>query len=408
MQLHIEIKDGSSWETLHEPGGAWPAQTGDAPSTGAFYEFQNGPTDQIELRFTLFTPSHGFSRFSPTARGELAIRAYDDTASSPAWADPHTEVRLNMTETSKFATLNGVELTGDPAAMMRLEPVTNPWVLKLGNPSSDWGRLLTDPDTGGPITTDELGARVGAMDLSPDGQTLYVGTEGIYKIGAPFTEAPLGFDNTLYGIDVATGDIVNHWNYSQFRHTDANGDPDPITFVRACDTGAYVITENATAGGDEATPVIWKVNETGVYDWSTDRNAAWFSQGDRVTDLEVGRLDAADPLDPIVAVTTDLEGSSLDGGVVAAFDGADLSALWESNPSAKGYFEFIYPVPKNATLGAYIVESRFTWEVSDALGTEVTQTGRLHNTFTVTPPNQQVALSPTYTLEAVVWMEDWG
>lgn len=93
-------------------------------------------------------------------------------------------------------------------------------------------------------------------------------------------------------------------------------------------------------------------------------------------------------------------------GYVYAIDGKTGGKLWRTVPSIKGLYTLEYEAPRNSIFGPYIVEV----EVSGTQtlgGVSVSLVTRSITYFLVTPPDRQMPMSPIYTVELVVWYDDW-
>lgn len=385
----IDVRDpDGSWLALHRAEAGWVKPGTGLPARTTNVTFSSA-TDEVVLRFTLHTPAHGFSRFSPQVRGEFDLAGWTDT--DVDWTDldegPFTTNLTALPVASGGDTLDLVTTPG----VLRLKAVHNPWVYKL--PSDRFGKFASD----------RHGARTGDMDLSPDGTRLYVGTEGLYEMGAAFTEAPVGWDNTLYAVDPATGTPVSGWTKLRFPET---GTAQPIQFVQAYDDGLWVVTQNITAGvgGPGYEPLLHQV----IFDDPNPPSIMTYYALDptaEVVDLEIGFFTGGPRPDAVLGIKL----PSGEGSVEMVLTDA-VAGFWTAHPSIHGLFAFEFKVPLSAMYGAYLIETEVEWDITgDFLGGgSLLQTARLYNAFTVTPPNERIPASPTYNLEVVAWMEDWG
>lgn len=371
------------WVTIYTPTSKWEDD----------YTFQDA-TDEIKLKVELSNPHQGYSRTSPQARGQLSIDGYKDY-------DPDTPGVPDYTftfDTNDTSVIDSGLDTVDHALASgyRLKPIHNPWVLKLGNEhNGDWSQARSN----------DTGARITDMELAENGTILWVGTGKIYEWGALPQETPIADpdgtelyaeDNSLYAIDVTTGQTVDWWEPLYFE--------DPIEFVKVGGDAVYVTTYDPDEAGNK--PMVWRL----PFDWDGTNHQLHELPGSS-KDLRAATVARIEP-DVEGNIVLSMLDRETNEGEVGAFEVDTVSGKllrgWTAMPQVKSLFEFSYEVPRGAVYGAYLAVTTIEWKISQAGGGDLLQTARIHNSFTVTPPNGKVPIAPTYNLEVISWMEDWG
>lgn len=357
------------WATVHEE------ETWDASYT------YTQPTDDVRLRFDM-TTAPGFTVNSPQVRGHLNLSGYTDETQA---SDVTLSLDLNDTAAFDSDTLPNLDQSAEHG-YLRLNPAENEWLVRLGNyEKGDWA------DQAGY----DKGARPHDMAFSPDGNTVFVGTGGIYEWAAAPEGAPVGYDNTLYAFDVKTGTPASGWDLVRFE--------DPIRKISVGEDTVYVLTAEAVTDGNLENASIHRVlRSSGDV---TKEIEVTSLLGDTMFTIFDGFLDTAGS-DEDLAVA--MVGEDGDDGKVLGFSAPALDERWNQNPSVNGHFEEQYELPPSAMYGTYVTVTEVDWTISDDFGNEIVQTGRIHDSFHVTPPTKRIPLSPTYNLEVVAWMEDWG
>lgn len=380
--VKIEIWDGGyeGWSTVYVPSGSdvgWKNHSSDTELST--YEY-SAPTEEVKLRFTLFT-SKAASRWSSQVHGNMTVLGYTDASS-----DSNATIMFDLADASKFQDLGQLNHSAEHG-YLRLPSVDIPWVLKLGNteagPWNDTKSRFTAP-------------RIHDADVSPDGEVAFVGTGGIYDYTTDTQVSHNGspaYDNSLYRVKVAGGTIDWSWGPVRF--------DEPIHEVRVGDEAVYVFTRE-----DTATSAIGKVTRISLSDPTVTHNTSILS----TRSLKSMEIVDAFPDNNNVGddIVLSLKDENTNDGLLQAHQAPTVTLGWVSRPSLKGSFDFDYDIPRSAMFGTNVVVTEITWNVTDEYGQDILQTARVHNSFAITPPNGRMPLSPSYNLEVVAWMEDWG
>lgn len=355
--------EGDEWVPIYERPEGWVHT----------YTFDE-PQDEMRLRFDLATDD-AWSALSPQVRGALWLQVslYDsaETETVPLNLEDANQLRLDESESLHH---------GSPG-YLRLEPIQNPWVWKLGNYHfGDWAEF--DDATHGAEPT--------AMELSQDGEHLYVGTGPIH---AGIGTDTVAYDNSLYKINVTTGLPEDAWSPPLYFH-------EPILDITLGEDVLYVVTGPLDS-----------LKKRTIHAYSHDGAPL---DGTVSFDGEVEHLELAayragfegseDAHEDLAAIS---KTAGAGDGFVIAYKAPSLEEAWWENPSLEGIFEVTYDVPRGALYGAHIVVTELSWNVTDSKGNELLQTARIHNSFDVTPLGREITMSPTYNLEVVAWYPDW-
>jgi len=369
--------DGN-WTLLYDGSDATATSSPWKQGNTTSFEFAE-ESDELTLRFQLQTQP-GFSVFSPQLRGSLDIEVNRTDGVNET-------VTMDLGDQSDLegGSLEDVDHDADNG-VLRLEPVTNPWVKKLGNhDGGDWSS--EESVTNGAYPHDAA--------ISPDGDTLFVGT-GAIKEGVTGTDTG-GNDDSLYAINTTSGRAEDGFEIVDF--------DEPVRHVEATEDAVFVATAS-TNDDREDSPTIHRVNrstgdtegkgtvESNLEELQLEPMATWGDPPGEEADLGIRAVgwnsDADEP-----------------EGVVYGFRSPDLDQMWIENPSVEGDFQVTYDIPSNAFYGAHLVETTIQWEIEDDYGNDIVQTARLLDTFEVGPDGEDPPAVPTYNLEVVAWMEDW-
>ncbi len=383
----------SEWVHTYKEGSADEHALGWETNTRPHYNFSGEGSDVVKLRFSLST-SAGFVPQSSMITGHLDMAG--NTQDRKAISDD-VNVSIDLKDTGDFTvgSLRDIDHNGQHG-YLRLESVANPWVHKLGNyEKGDWGTL--EKPTSGAFPT--------SMDLSPDGETLFVGTGGIYEGQTAPDGTELGDDDSLYAIDIDTGKRVEGFGVYAFQH--------PVLQVEAGEEKIWVVV-----GEQDAVLENGQINRSGIEDLEVhliDRSTGIIEdsksyQGfdEPISTLGMAIFDGFRPDAPHDDLALVLkEDSDADDGFVEARNSSNFEIEWKQNPSVTGDFLVTYDVPRDSLYGTHVVVTKVEWTITDDFGNDFVQTTRLHDTFTVTPPSKRIPLTPTYNLEVVAWMEDW-
>ncbi len=379
LEVFVDGGDNAKVEVqVQDPDGTWKTILDSVNGAKASVALSS-PTDVLPLRMNLSVDSP-WNRYSPQAVGTLELLFRNNTGKQLPSAT------IDLSDPSHWDSgTSTVEIDTD-RSMIRLVPAQVPWLTKLGN-----------------YTAADRGARPADIDLSPDGWTAWVGTEGVYEIGGAYQSVPVASDNRLYGFNLSDGspldgfeihgDVQEGFTGSRFNAS--------VQFVRAHENGVYVIT-----GGTTSVTRMFNVSLQ-AHDYGEVYFVQALQPGDTLLDVELGHITGAKPADDLVlAIYNTITGA----GTLDVREGPLLTSLWggAKSPAVKGFFQFPYTVERNSMFGAYVIQTEFEWTMTTEDDRSITQSARIHNAFTVTPPNRKVALSPTYTLDVVAWMEDWG
>lgn len=375
----IEVWDEnkSTWVALHEASSGW--DNVDKNDTTSSYNF-SAPQQNLRFQITLRT-GEAFSRFSSQVRGQLSVDAQtdDDNATDVSY-------HLDVNDTSQFESLDQLNHSAEHG-FLRLPGAKNPWVVKTGNwEAGDWSE--TASNTTAPRITD--------MAVSPDGHTAYVTTNGIHDVHtgaqAKASDGKDAYDNSLYRINVSTGQRVKGWGPIHFS--------EPIWRVEVAQDTLYVVTRWKNATNDP-----WTIHRVARSDGAKLTNILVASSQDLMDVAIADAFPAVTNSDEDLVLA--LDSTATKNGRVQAYAAPDLDLGWSSTPSLKGIFDFVYEVPRSALYGSHVVVSEIRWKVTDEHGQDLVQSAKIHNSFAVTPPTKRIPLSPTYNLEVVAWMEDW-
>lgn len=196
---------------------------------------------------------------------------------------------------------------------------------------------------------------------------------------------PDGDDNRVYAFDGETGELLRSTS-------ELEGPPRSL----------HVMGLPDTTGDSVDDFVVGYRNETGVskaraYDgsdfsviWTVETNAtavAWTDgqyDGDAATELARGTTADSATMQPVLT-------SSEPDGTTPAWE-------WTVEPEFLGAYTMNYEVPRHALFGPYVVETSVQWDPGVIPGT---QTARLFDFFSVTPPDGEIPESPIYRLELV-------
>ena len=373
VEIEVWDENAGSWGTVYEPGSG--KQT---------YNF-TAATTNVTLRFQLAAES--LRKQSPLVRGDIQLQGHDDDNLTAASS---VSFGFALTDRSQFGSgLDQVNYDAGHGYMM-LKTVQNPWLLQLGNEDEgDWST----------VRNGTVGARVADMQVDTNG-TIWVVTEGIYDHDAAtdattVQDAACGsdtdcFDNTLYAIDPSTGEVASWW--------------DPMHFSQP--------PQELAVGDDSLSVVTGNENQESYVHWMEfddprkDNNVSFGFKEEAPLDLitsDAWPSHTQGQDDPIVSAKHSADGT----GAIYGFRAPGLGFNWEDMPALNDEFTITYDVPADALYGSRVVVTEVRWTTDDEHGTEIVQTGRLHDTFGVTPGGGEMPLVPTYTLEVVAWIEDW-
>lgn len=381
------------WDLVYDSdAGSWVYTETRSGTEYPHYNFTGSGTDVVKLRYDLSTHP-GFVPQSPMVSGELVMDANTDGR------EPANDVSLtfDVGDTAKIpeGSLKDVDHNAEHD-YLRLQPAANPWVHKLGNyEANDWS------DESGPTR----GAFPRTMDLSPDGETLFVGTGKIYEARDAPNGTSLGEDNSLYALDVDTGERIDGWTTKAFDN--------PLQEVKVGEDKIWAVTANqsVTDLGEELEFGSLEDPELYLIDRATgspEDSYQWDTAANNISTLDMAIFDGFRPNAPHEDLAMVLkEDAEVDDGKVEARNASNFEIEWRDNPSITGKFLVTYDVPRNSLYGTHIVVTQVEWTITDAWGNDIIQTARLHDTFTVTPESKEVSLTPTYNVEVVAWMEDW-
>jgi len=376
------------WDEDYDKGeGAW-VKLYDPDASEHTYEF-NGSAKDVKLRFEM--ASNGSRRYSATISGSMSLAGVH--ASSTSWDNPPVTIDFalsNAESQNKFEDeIDELDYSASQQSL-RLPAFQNPWLHRLGNseegPWSDVG-------------SGTVGARPTDIALSPDEETLWVATGGIYDHSATALAGPLTdnqcsglgsssecYDNSLYAVNLTTGAVESWWDPIRF-----DGIP---THVAPSEDYVYLTAEDDTKATVTRIPIDDPPSRV------AEGIETSLTTGPVLADAFVGNAETGD-------VFLSGKDTFSGDGRVHALKSPTLETEWEKNPALKGVFQFDYDVPKNAPWGTHVIATNITWDVS-TVDSSLVQSSKVHSLFTVTPEDRRQPLKPTYNLEIVAWMQGRG
>lgn len=230
---------------------------------------------------------------------------------------------------------------------------------------------------------------------------VWVATGGVYSGNSPdhliyasAEDVLVGADNRIYLLDGANGSIVAR--SSQFGGSvqriavsdqDADGKPEHVFAIVGVGTSGYLY-----GLGPTNLTILWNKSLGSALPNSLE-----------VTKYLTGNATAVISTVPAASTSGALPSRIWD---VWSTDG---STNWTTLPDDRGRYIITTDVPMNWFFGPYVVEIVVEWTdtVTRGNASEVLQSARFYDYFTVTPPDLRMPPTPVYNVQLVTWFNDW-